>query len=75
MELYKRSTKKASWLKPLSKAEIAQKDKLEEKLSYEDIVYFRSLGDAELKTEMANRKAAEAHKKKSRGWFGGIVWD
>lgn len=71
ISLFKR-TKKTKWQKPLSKEEQNELSELEKKLSFEDIIFFRSLADAELKKESENQKELEKYQKETKkGWFSG----
>ncbi|PRP88859.1 hypothetical protein PROFUN_00327 [Planoprotostelium fungivorum] len=71
ISLYKRAQGK-KWLKPLKKkGEDRMKELEEDILDINDILFFRSLGDAELKVEQQNAEEVDAKEKKNRGWFGG----
>ena len=77
--LYKR-TLGAAWLKPLSETETSVLKKQEEKLSYEDVVFFRTITDKVLLREAMNlaRRIEFLKNKKalSRGrfrrWLSGV---
>ncbi|EGG20963.1 vacuolar protein sorting-associated protein 13 family protein [Cavenderia fasciculata] len=72
ISLFKRSLPNVKWLTPLSKQEIGQLQALEDRLSFEDIVFYRSLAYAEIKQEAIKdreRKEFLAGKKNERGFF------
>eukprot|EP00026_Physarum_polycephalum_P000020 Phypoly_transcript_00020.p1 GENE.Phypoly_transcript_00020~~Phypoly_transcript_00020.p1 ORF type:complete len:3396 (+),score=660.90 Phypoly_transcript_00020:132-10319(+) len=75
INLYKRK-QDLKWLTPLKKDELLRLNDLEEELTFEDIVYFRSMADAEIKKEAANYKQrAEYEKSKGiekKGFFSSI---
>eukprot|EP01114_Cavostelium_apophysatum_P004048 TRINITY_DN1418_c0_g1_i1.p1 TRINITY_DN1418_c0_g1~~TRINITY_DN1418_c0_g1_i1.p1 ORF type:complete len:3212 (-),score=1062.70 TRINITY_DN1418_c0_g1_i1:26-9661(-) len=62
IDLYKRSFK-LTWQKPLTKPETTTLEELEAKLSYDDIIFFRSLAEAEMKKEAQNAQVVEAARK------------
>ncbi|KAK5580128.1 hypothetical protein RB653_000141 [Dictyostelium firmibasis] len=73
--LFKRNIPKVNWLQPLNKNELEQLNQLEERLSFEDIVYFRSLAYAEIKKETEKNKIRKQFldsKRQERGFFQNI---
>ncbi|KAM9977730.1 hypothetical protein ACTFIR_011602 [Dictyostelium discoideum] len=73
--LFKRNIPKVDWLQPLNKHEMEQLNQLEERLSFEDIVYFRSLAYAEIKKETEKNKIRKQFldsKRQERGFFQNI---
>ncbi|KAN0042732.1 hypothetical protein ACTA71_012655 [Dictyostelium dimigraforme] len=73
--LFKRNIPKVDWLQPLNKNELEQLNQLEERLSFEDIVYFRSLAYAEIKKETEKHKIRKQFldsKRQERGFFQNI---
>eukprot|EP01132_Coremiostelium_polycephalum_P006743 gene6743-8360_t len=72
ISLFKRSLPNVNWLTPLSKSEQAELADLEDRLSFEDIVFFRSLAYAEIKKESDKNKLRQKFldsKKSERGFF------
>ncbi|EGC37154.1 hypothetical protein DICPUDRAFT_94146 [Dictyostelium purpureum] len=72
VSLFKRSIPKVDWLVSLNKQEVEQMNQLEEKLSFEDIIYFRSLAYAEIKRETEKNKVRKQFldsKRQERGFF------
>ncbi|KYR02132.1 vacuolar protein sorting-associated protein 13 family protein [Tieghemostelium lacteum] len=72
IQLFKRSLPKITWLQPLTKDEQKAIQQLEDKLSFEDIIYFRSLAYAEIKKEAERNKQRKEFldsKKSERGFF------
>eukprot|EP01133_Synstelium_polycarpum_P011523 gene11523-13446_t len=70
--LFKRSLPNVKWLTPLNKGEQATLADYEGKLSFEDIVFYRSLAYAEIKKEAENYKVRKEFldsKKSERGFF------
>ncbi|KAF2077768.1 hypothetical protein CYY_000889 [Polysphondylium violaceum] len=70
--LFKRSIPRVDWLTPLNKSEKSQLEQLDEKLSFEDIIFFRSLAYAEVKKETEKNKIRKQfleEKRSERGFF------
>ncbi|GAM18638.1 hypothetical protein SAMD00019534_018130 [Acytostelium subglobosum LB1] len=71
IELYKRSLPNCKWLTPLTKNEKTELELLEDKLVYEDIIFYRSLAYAEIKKESEKNKIRTDYldtKKSERGF-------
>ncbi|GAM28695.1 hypothetical protein SAMD00019534_118710, partial [Acytostelium subglobosum LB1] len=56
VELFKRSLPNIHWLTPLTKPETASLAEMEERLSFEDVIFYRSLAYAEIKKETEKNK-------------------
>jgi len=72
INLFKRSIPRVDWLTPLNKTEKSQLEQLDEKLSFEDIIFFRSLAYAEVKKETEKNKIRKQfldEKRSERGFF------
>ncbi|EFC49928.1 vacuolar associated sorting protein [Naegleria gruberi] len=70
IELFKRS-KEYPWQKKLSDSEKKTLHSLEDKIDFEDIIFYRELAYEELKIEKQKNKAFLTKNEKSSGWFGG----
>lgn len=70
IELFKR-TKEYPWQKKLSDSEKKSLQELEDKLDFDDILFFRELAHEELKVEKEKNKHMLVKKEKSGGWFSG----
>jgi hypothetical protein len=72
IQLYKRKME-LPWLEKLSGSDLNKFISLEEKLSYEDLILFRGLSQAEIDLEMKNNKklieVIEKKKEKAKRWF------
>jgi len=73
VDLYKRKIgEKAKWIKALSKPELTVLEQYQERLEFNDIIFYRSLAEAELKKEAKNYKEAQVLKKQEnakKGFF------